>query len=103
MIDYIHISTLNDFVFCPYSIYLHNVYMDTDESLFHATPQTRGRIAHKSIDNKSANNCKDNLISYPVYSAKIGLMGSIILFEVNNVKLKKYGNAIHRDTDIVYF
>ena len=52
--DYISISTLNDFIFCPYSIYLHNVYMDTDTdvSLYHAIPQTRGRIAHESVDNK---------------------------------------------------
>lgn len=28
---------------------------------------------------------------------------SIIVFDVNNMKLRKYGNAIHRDTDIVYF
>ena len=48
MEDYISISTLNDFIFCPYSIYLHNVYMDTDEELYHATPQTKGRIAHES-------------------------------------------------------
>lgn len=52
--DYISISTLNDFIFCPYSIYLHNVYMDTDEGLFHAAPQTRGKIAHESVDNKTA-------------------------------------------------
>ena len=25
---YISISTLNDFIFCPYSIYLRNVYME---------------------------------------------------------------------------
>ena len=31
--DYISISTLNDFIFCPYSIYLHNVYMDTDTDI----------------------------------------------------------------------
>jgi CRISPR-associated protein Cas4 len=43
--DYISISTLNDFIFCPYSIYLHNVYMEADEGLYHATPQTQGRIA----------------------------------------------------------
>ena len=40
---YISISTLNDFIFCPYSIYLHNVYMESDEGLYNATPQTRGR------------------------------------------------------------
>lgn len=28
---------------------------------------------------------------------------SIIIFDASSVKLKKYGNAIHRDTDIVYF
>ena len=30
---YISISTLNDFIFCPYSIYLHHVYMDTDTDI----------------------------------------------------------------------
>lgn len=58
MIDYIPISTLNDFVFCPYSIYLHNVYMESDEGLYHATPQTMGKIAHKSIDEKTASHSK---------------------------------------------
>lgn len=28
---------------------------------------------------------------------------SVIVFDVANVKLKKYGNAIHRDKDIVFF
>ena len=43
MPDYISISTLNDFIFCPYSIYLHNVYMGGDEDIVHATPQTQGK------------------------------------------------------------
>lgn len=28
---------------------------------------------------------------------------SIIIFDVSNMKLRKYGSAIHRDQDIVYF
>lgn len=28
---------------------------------------------------------------------------SVIIFDASAVKLKKYGNAVHRDTDIVYF
>lgn len=28
---------------------------------------------------------------------------SVIIFDVNSVKLRKYGNAIHRDKEIVYF
>lgn len=60
--DYIAISTLNDFIFCPYSIYLHNVYMDMDEGLYHATPQTRGKIAHQSIDWKCLNMLKNTIV-----------------------------------------
>ena len=45
MEDYIAISTLNDFIFCPYSIYLHNVYMETDESVYHATPQKQTLVS----------------------------------------------------------
>lgn len=39
MNDYLSISLLNDFFFCPYSIYLHNVYMESDESQYHAAHQ----------------------------------------------------------------
>ena len=77
MDDYISISTLNDFVFCPYSIYLHNVYMETDEGLYHATPQTRGRIAHETIDYKRASNRIVDLQSLPVISEKYGLVGKM--------------------------
>lgn len=68
--NYISISTLNDFFFCPYSIYLHNVYMETDEGLYHATPQTRGKIAHETIDKKKAGNRADDLQALPILSEK---------------------------------
>lgn len=54
--------------------------MDTDEGLYHAKPQTRGRIAHESVDNKTASNRKDNLISLPVYSSQYKLMGKIDVY-----------------------
>ena len=74
MIDYISISTLNDFIICPYSIYLHNVYMETDETMYHAIPQTQGRMAHETIDKKTASNRSDVILSLPVYSEEYGLM-----------------------------
>ena len=92
--DYISISTLNDFIFCPYSIYLHNVYMESDEGLYHATPQTRGKIAHKTIDTKKASNRADDLQSLPILSEKY--------IDAPNAKVKMFGNAIHRDAEIVY-
>ena len=79
--DYISISTLNDFIFCPYSIYLHNVYENTDESLFHATPQTQGRIAHEAIDEKKSSTSNDILQALPVYSEKYRLMGKIDIYK----------------------
>lgn len=92
MEDYISISTLNDFIFCPYSIYLHNVYMDTDEGLYHATPQTKGRIAHESIDTKKASNRADDLQSLAVVSEEFGLMGKIDIYKGKEHKLieRKY-------------
>lgn len=68
MTDYIQLSVLNDFVFCPYSIYLHQVYMEADEDVYKATPQTQGSIAHQSVDNKTSSSRKSNLMSLPVYS-----------------------------------
>lgn len=80
MSDYIAISTLNDFIFCPYSIYLHNVYMETDEMMYHATPQTRGKASHYTIDHKTASHRADDLLSLPVYSDVYGLMGKIDVY-----------------------
>ena len=92
MDDYIPISTLNDFIFCPYSIYLHNVYMESDEGLYHATPQTRGKIAHETIDKKKASNRTDDLQALPIISEKYGLMGKIGIYKGQEQKLieRKY-------------
>lgn len=38
-----------------------------------------------------------------MYANKFDGGDSVIIFDVTAIKLKKYGNAIHRDTDIVYF
>lgn len=92
MDNYIPISTLNDFIFCPYSIYLHNVYMDTDEGLYHATPQTKGRIVHETIDTKKASNRADDLLSLPIMSEEFGVMGKIDIYKGKERRLieRKY-------------
>lgn len=92
MSEAIAISTLNDFIFCPYSIYLHNVYMETDEMTYHAYPQTKGRAAHDSVDQKTASTRKDILMSLPVYSERYGLFGKIDIFNILEKKLieRKY-------------
>lgn len=92
MIDYISISTLNDFIFCPYSIYLHNVYMESDDTMFHATPQTKGRLAHETVDKKVASNRADDILALPIYSEEYCLMGKIDVYKRKEKKLieRKY-------------
>lgn len=81
MENYIAISTLNDFIFCPYSIYLHNVYMESDETIYYATPQVRGKIAHEGVDKKTYSTKKDDIMSLPICSEKYGLIGKIDLLK----------------------
>lgn len=45
----------------------------------------------------------DNLYTkIEAYSKHFTLADSVIIFDVQSEKMKKYGNAIHRDEDIVY-
>lgn len=47
------ISQINDFVFCPISIYFHVVCGDLDKTLYQGIPQIQGRYAHQAIDKKT--------------------------------------------------
>ena len=96
MDDYISISTLNDFIFCPYSIYLHNVYMDTDEEIFHATPQTSGKRAHETIDKKSSSSLKNEIQSLPISSDELGVMGKIDIYrQKEKLLIERKNNLKH--------
>lgn len=66
--------------------------METDETMYHATPQTRGRSAHETIDKKTASNRADDILALPVYSEEYGLMGKIDLYKRKTKKLieRKY-------------
>lgn len=78
---YIPISQLNDFIFCPYSIYLHSVYMESDEDVYKASPQVSGSNAHSTIDNRHASTRKEDIMSIPVYSEELGINGVIDIFK----------------------
>lgn len=78
--DVIAISTLNDYVFCPYSIYLHNVYMDTDSDTYYAMPQILGAEAHSNVDNKTTSTKKNIIESMGIVSYKYRLIGKIDIY-----------------------
>lgn len=77
---YIAIATLNDFIFCPYSIYLHSVYMESDEDVYKATPQLAGSDAHSATNNRTSSSCKEDIMSLPIYSEELGISGVIDIY-----------------------
>ena len=100
----IPISTLNDFIFCPYSIYLHNVYMGGDEELVHAVPQTQGKASHEAVDKKKYSSRKNEIVGLSVYSNELGICGKIdiykakekLLIERKHQLLKIYQGQIYQ-------
>ena len=81
MEENIKISNLNDFIFCPRSIYFHNLYSDLDEGLYHTTYQSNGKNAHKNIDKKRYSSRKSFLEGIDIYSEELGIIGKIDLFD----------------------
>jgi CRISPR-associated protein Cas4 len=82
MEDFIQISKLNDFVFCPYSVYLHSVYESFNQKTYHRTAQTVGKIAHEPVDQKTYTTSAHILQGMEVSSDAYGLIGKIDTFDV---------------------
>ena len=62
------------------------------------------RLQFSVYEVNNTNRIIDNLmIKIEQFATKFTGSDSVIVFDVSGVKLKKYGNAIHRDVDIVYF
>lgn len=78
----IEISKLNDFIFCPVSIYFHDIDNDTNTILLQDTYQLNGTDAHKNIDSQKYSSLKRILQSTSVYSEKYNLIGKIDTFDI---------------------
>ncbi len=86
METFLPISYLNDFVFCPYSIYLHQVFDNNKEVVYTAKPQQRGKTAHQIIDTQ--NKPKNNILKGAyVLSNKLGVYGKIDTLYTKKQKL----------------
>lgn len=88
----ITISAINDFLFCPKSLYLHSVYSSFDTSIYHDTPQTVGSITHENIEDQTYTTSKHILQGLSVYSNKLGIKGKIDVYDAKNKYLieRKY-------------
>ena len=81
------ISNLNDFIFCPRSIYYHNLYYDYEDKLYYSTYQINGKNSHKSIDSNNYSTKKSILQGINIYSDELGLIGRIDLYDFEKKEL----------------
>lgn len=91
-------SVLNDFVFCPASIFFHRMYMEMDRRSFQSTFQINGSDAHSAVDENRYSTRKNVLTSLPAYSEKYGIICKVDIFfrdEGRLVERKKKINKVY--------
>ena len=76
------ISNINDFMFCPVSIYFHNLMNDADRMMSQTKSQINGTHSHRTIENGEYTSRKDVLQGMEVYCEKYDVMGKIDLFDI---------------------
>lgn len=94
MQDFIQISKINDFIFCPFSIYLHSIYENFSEKTYHSSYQTKGKIKHESVDKGKFSTSKNILQGLEIYSEKYGLVGKIDTLDTDKKNLVERKNKI---------
>lgn len=89
METFLPITYLNDFVFCPYSIYLHQVFDNNSEIMYSAKPQQSGKASHAKIDAVDQKKPERNTILKGTYviSNQLGIYGKIDTLYVKQQKL----------------
>ena len=83
----ISITMLNDFVFCPVSIYFHNLYQGVEKNLYQGKSQINGTKAHETIDSNTLSNKENFIYAKEVYCEKYNLMGKIDCFDIKKQSL----------------
>ena len=81
MEDLILISNLNDFIFCPVSIYFHKLYGNQDNLTYQSQYQINGTKAHEKVDNKKYSTRKSVKMALDVYSDEYKIVGKIDLYD----------------------
>jgi len=96
MDDVIQISKLNDFTFCPLSMYLHSIYDKFEKDTFHETTQKVGSIKHEVIDHHEYSSSKHILQGINLYSDKYKLSGKLDLYDRKEKHLIERKYKVHK-------
>lgn len=88
-------TQLNDFIFCPRSLYYSGIYRNTGSTeIYHQAPQLNGRAAHAAVDEGRYSSCKNILQAIFVYCEKYNLVGRIDTFDIGEGLLTERKNSI---------
>lgn len=87
MEELIRITLLNDFIYCPVSIYFHNLYGNMDTMIYQGKKQLDGKAAHKTVDAHCASTNKNIITGLDVLSEKYGLVGKIDYYDLKSKTL----------------
>jgi len=99
MENYIKLSTLNDFIFCPKSIYYHNLYDNYEKKLYQEEAQIEWSLVHETIDNRTYSTSKYILQWISVFSERYKIAGKIDIFDIRTWELIERKNQIFLDED----
>lgn len=87
MEPYIAISTINDFLYCPRSLYMHIAAGDITPASYHETPQVQGKAVHEAIELNRYSNRKSVLQNMSIFSEELGIQGKLDIFDTETGEL----------------
>lgn len=88
-------TQLNDFIFCPRSLYYSGIYKNTGSTeVYHQTPQLNGKAVHEAVDEGRYSSRRDVLQGNTVYCDKYKLVGRIDTFDIATGTLTERKNSI---------
>lgn len=99
MEETIIISYLNDFIYCPASIYFHKLYGKIDGMIYQGVKQIEGKEAHRTIDKKIYSSRKDVFQGIEVYSSKYNIIGKIDMYDAKKKILIERKNKVNEIYD----
>lgn len=93
------ISNINDFIFCPISIYYHHLEDDIDKMMYQDDYQLNGSAAHEKVDNGEYADSKHILQGIDVYCDQYGISGKIDIYDSDKKMLTERKNKIKQIFD----
>ena len=95
----IPLTMLNDFIFCPASIYFHQIDESSNNLSGKSLYQINGSAAHESVDSNRYSSSSNVLQGLTVFSSKYNIIGKIDVFDIGLGLLTERKRTIKRTYD----